>query len=59
VTHRRYEVFGTDEHGDVHSFHTNDRGAADEIVAAMSEDLEEVQLIERKSVETGMKRTPE
>jgi len=46
MTHRRYEVSGTDEHGDGHSFHTDDRGAADEMMGTMSEDLENVRLVE-------------
>jgi hypothetical protein len=50
---RRFEVSGTDDLGDVHSFHTDDRERAEEMQRLMSEDLEEVQLQESKKDATG------
>ena len=44
---RRYHVSGIDDLGDVHTFSTNNRGRADEIMAIMGEDLEQVELKER------------
>lgn len=43
---RRYEVVGEDDLGDVHSFQTDDRERAEEIVAIMREDLDQVELID-------------
>jgi hypothetical protein len=53
MTHRRYEVFGTDDLGDVHSFNTDDRERAEEIVEIMREDLADVKLVERAQVENS------
>jgi hypothetical protein len=41
---RRYQVSGIDDLGDVHIFSTDDRERAEEIVAIMRQDLEEVEL---------------
>jgi len=41
---RRFEVYGTDDLGDVHSFRTDSRERADEIKAIMADDLEGVEL---------------
>jgi hypothetical protein len=46
---RRYRVSGTDEHGDVHAFETDNLESAEEMKAIMGEDLEEVHLEERKA----------
>jgi hypothetical protein len=43
---RKYEVSGTDDLGDVHTFATDDRERAEEILAIMREDLDEVALKE-------------
>ena len=43
---RKYEVRGEDDVGDIHSFQTDDRERAEEIVAIMREDLENVELVE-------------
>ncbi len=43
---RRYQVTGTDDLGDVHTFATDDRERAEEVRAIMSEDLEDVELVE-------------
>lgn len=45
---RRYEVSGIDDLGDVHTFGTNDEERAREIEQMMKEDLEQVELKERK-----------
>ena len=45
---RRFEVSGTDDLGDVHTFATDDRDRAEEIMAIMGEDLEEVELQENR-----------
>jgi hypothetical protein len=47
VKKRKYEVSGIDDLGDVHTFSTDDRERAEEIVAIMREDLDEVELTER------------
>lgn len=41
---RKYEVSGTDELGDVHSFATDDRERTEEILAFMREDPDDVEL---------------
>lgn len=43
---RKYEVSGTDDLGDVHTFATDDRKRAEEILSIMREDLDEVELKE-------------
>ncbi len=43
---RRFEVSGTDDLGDLHTFATDSRQRADEILARMREDLEDVELQE-------------
>lgn len=48
MTRRRYEVLGTDDLGDVHSFQTDDRERAEEIKAIMAEDLRGVELTDRQ-----------
>ena len=45
----KYEVSGTDDLGDVHTFATDDRERAEEIKAIMGEDLEDVALKETAS----------
>jgi hypothetical protein len=45
---RTYEVWGEDDLGDVHSFGTNDLERAEEMLALMREDLEDVELTEHK-----------
>lgn len=47
MTHRRFEVHGTDDLGDVHSFQTDDRQRAEEMLTLMREDLEAVKLTDR------------
>jgi hypothetical protein len=44
---RRYRVSGIDDLGDVHTFSTDDLTRAEEIVAIMREDLEDVELEDR------------
>jgi hypothetical protein len=44
MPHRRFEVHGTDDLRDVHSFHTDDRQRADEMLTLMREDLSAVEL---------------
>ena len=46
MSRRKYEVFGEDDLGNVHSFHTDDRDRAEEIAELMREDLEHVELLE-------------
>lgn len=46
MSKRRYEVSGEDDLGDVHSFQTDDRTRAEEIVELMRQDLEAVELVE-------------
>jgi hypothetical protein len=43
---RRYHVSGIDDLGDLHIFASDDRERAEEIVAIMREDLDEVELRE-------------
>ena len=43
---RKYQVSGTDDLGDVHTFATDDRERAEEVRAIMGEDLEDVELKE-------------
>ncbi len=43
---RKYTVSGLDELGDVHSFSTDNRERAHDIVELMRDDLEDVELIE-------------
>ena len=43
---RKYEVSGTDDLGDLHTFATDDRERAEEIAAIMGEDLADVELRE-------------
>ena len=45
---RRYHVSGIDDLGDLHTFSTDDRERADEIRAIMQEDLQDVELEERR-----------
>ena len=54
---RRYEVTGIDDLGDVHTFGTDDLERADEIVAIMREDLEDVELVQNRSAQ-GEPATP-
>ena len=42
----KYEVHGCDDLDDVHIYRTDDRERAEEILAIMREDLEDVELIE-------------
>jgi hypothetical protein len=42
---RRYRVSGTDEHGDVHAFETDNLESAEEMKAIMGEDLNDVELL--------------
>ena len=42
---RKYRVTGTDDLNDVHIFMTDDRRRAEDVAAAMREDLETVELI--------------
>ena len=46
---RKYEVFGEDEEGDVHSFQIDERQKAEEMLALMREDLEHVELTEHSA----------
>ena len=39
---RKYEVSGTDDLGDVHTFATDDRERAEKVAVIMSDDLEGV-----------------
>jgi hypothetical protein len=48
---RRYQVTGTDDLGDVHTFASDDLERAEEIRSIMSEDLEDVELIATTSSE--------
>lgn len=43
-TGKRFEVRGTDEHGDVHIFGTDEEGLAHEMKDTMEEDLQDVTL---------------
>ena len=43
---RKYQVTGTDDLGDVHIYATDDRQRAEDVAAAMREDLENVELVE-------------
>ena len=43
---RKYEVIGEDEDGDVHSFQTDHRERAEEILVIMRDDLKDVELVE-------------
>jgi hypothetical protein len=43
---RTYEVHGCDDGDDVHTYRTDDRERAEEILATMREDLEDAELIE-------------
>ena len=47
VRTRIYEVSGLDDLGDVHLYRTNDRERAQEVQRQMTEDLEDVLLIEQ------------
>jgi len=47
MSHRRYEIHGTDDLGHVHSFHTCDRRRADEMLTLMRDDLDALQLTDR------------
>jgi hypothetical protein len=44
--HYRFEVTGSDDLGDLHSFKTNDLKRAEEVAEMMREDLETVELVE-------------
>lgn len=44
---RRYRVSGTDEHGDIHAFETDNLESAEEMKAIMGEDLQDVELMTR------------
>jgi hypothetical protein len=46
-TKRKYEVIGTDDLDDVHTFATDDRERAEEVAAIMREELENVELTEK------------
>lgn len=46
MTKRKYEVRGTDALDDLHSFRTDDRERAEEILELMREDRKDVELIE-------------
>lgn len=48
-TGKRFEVRGTDEHGDVHIFGTDEDELAHEMVETMEEDLQDVTLTENDS----------
>jgi hypothetical protein len=43
---RKYEVRGQDDLDDIHFFRTDDRERAEEMRAIMSEDLEDVEMVE-------------
>ena len=43
---RRFEVFGMDDFGDIHCFHTDNRKRAEQIEELMRERLEDVESIE-------------
>lgn len=43
---KRYTVTGTDENGDIQAFGSDDRTRADAVLAQMSEDLEDVALVD-------------
>jgi hypothetical protein len=47
---RRYQVSGIDGLGDAHTFGTDDRERAEDIVAIMREDLESVELTDTEHV---------
>lgn len=42
---RRYRVSGTDEHGDVHAFETDNLESAEAMRVLMGEDLQDVELL--------------
>ncbi len=44
MPHRRYEVHGTDDLGDVHSYHTDDADRAQGMLETMREDLQSVEM---------------
>lgn len=44
---KKYEVSGTDDEGDIHTFATDDPDRAQAMLATMSEDLENVTLAAR------------
>jgi hypothetical protein len=46
-TGKRFEVRGTDEHGDVHIFGTDEEELAHEMVETMKEDLQDVMFTDR------------
>ncbi len=47
MEHRKYEVRGKDDLGDLHVFQTDDKGRAEEMVKLMREDLEDVEITTR------------
>ncbi len=49
VATRRYEVRGTEQEGDVWSFHTDNADRAQEMMAQMREDLRDVELIDHEA----------
>jgi hypothetical protein len=48
MSKRKYEVWGEDTAGDIHSFQTDDRGTAEEMLEIMRADLERVELTEHE-----------
>jgi hypothetical protein len=44
--HFRFEVTGSDDLGDLHSFRTDDLKRAEEVAEMMRQDLETVELVE-------------
>ncbi len=46
---RKYHVSGTDDLGDIHTFSTDDHGRAEEVRQLMLEDLENVELREKRT----------
>jgi hypothetical protein len=49
-TGKRFEVRGTDEHGDVHIFGTDEEELAHEMVETMEEDLQDVTLTDNDNI---------
>jgi hypothetical protein len=48
-TGKRFEVRGTDQHGDVHIFGTDEEELAHEMVETIEEDLQEVRLTDNRN----------
>jgi hypothetical protein len=50
MSERKFQVCGTDDEGDLHTLHTDDRDRAEAMKAKFAEDLKDVQLREREGV---------